>query len=79
MSNHLQKGDKIAWRDEKGEEQEGKIIRLLTEDAMISGEKYMATVEKPMFVVQAHESHQELVKSPDEVTHVGHEHRRVKE
>ncbi len=79
MPHPLQKGDKVSWRDHNDEEREGKIERMLVEETVIDGHRYPATLDSPMMVVQDHETHEERVKSPEELTRVGNEHRLVKE
>ena len=69
MAQDLEQGDKVEWNTPQGKTR-GTVMKKLTSDTEVGGQKITASVNDPRYLVESEKSGKEAAHKPDALSKV---------
>ena len=69
MAQDLEQGDKVEWNTPQGKTR-GTVMKKLTSDTEVGGQKITASVNDPRYLVESEKSSKEAAHKPDALSKV---------
>ena len=69
MAQDLEQGDKVEWNTPQGKTR-GTVKKKLTSDTEVGGQKIIASVNDPRYLVESEKSGKEAAHKPDALSKV---------
>jgi Hypervirulence associated proteins TUDOR domain/Protein of unknown function (DUF3140) len=69
VAQDLEQGDKVEWNTPQGKTR-GTVMKKLTSDTEVGGQKITASVNDPRYLVESEKSSKEAAHKPDALSKV---------
>jgi hypothetical protein len=69
VAQDLEQGDKVEWNTPQGKTR-GTVMKKLTSDTEVGGQKITASVKDPRYLVESEKSGKEAAHKPDALSKV---------